>query len=435
MSKFTLPLGWSSKRLKHLATYNDEVLAESTGESTEIDYVEISGVSLSRGIEEIERMTFGQAPSRARRKVRSGDILISTVRPNLRAITKVTEASPGLVASTGFCVVRPNGDVDNGFLGWAAQSELFVSQVVARSVGVSYPAINSSDLVTIKVPLPPLDTQHQIVKFLDEKTACIDALIEKKRKLLKRLAEKRQALITRAVTKGLNPDASEPADEKVNVAEGGGGVNLLAQIPKSWVRTNVGHYCDVQLGKMLQSDPLSESDELKPYLRAINIGAKGQVDLNHQFSMWIRPQETERFRLKQEDILVSEGGDAGRTAIFDVDGEYYFQNAINRVRPGRNNKIIPALIYYWFTFLKISGYVEMICNVATIPHFTAEKVKASPLALPPLDTQHQIAKFLDEKTAEIDEVRMQILNSIELLYEYRSALITAAVTGQLPELV
>ena len=80
MSELALPQGWSSKRLKHLATYNDEVLAESTDEEKEIDYVEISGVSLSHGVEKIERVTFGKAPSRARRRVKSGDILISTVR-------------------------------------------------------------------------------------------------------------------------------------------------------------------------------------------------------------------------------------------------------------------------------------------------------------------------------------------------------------------
>ena len=94
MTELALPPDWSSKRLKHLATYNDEVLAESTDEDKEIDYVEISGVSLSHGIEEIERTSFGQAPSRARRKVRSGDILISTVRTYLRAIAKVDEDLP-----------------------------------------------------------------------------------------------------------------------------------------------------------------------------------------------------------------------------------------------------------------------------------------------------------------------------------------------------
>ena len=169
MTELTLPTGWSFKRLKYLATYNDEVLAESTDEEKEIDYVEISGISLFHGIEEIERVTFGQAPSRARRKVRSGDILISTVRTYLRAIAKVDEASPDLIASTGFCVVRPNDDVDSGFLGWTAKSEPFVSEVVARSVGVSYPAINASELVTINIPLPPLDTQWRIARFWTRK--------------------------------------------------------------------------------------------------------------------------------------------------------------------------------------------------------------------------------------------------------------------------
>ena len=200
MTELALPQNWSSKRLKHLATYNDEFLAESTDEDKEIDYVEISGVSLSHGIEEIERTSFDQAPSRARRKVRSGDILISTVRTYLRAIAKVDEASPDLIASTGFCVVRPNDDVDSGFLGWAAKSETFVSEVVARSVGVSYPAINASELVTIYMPLPPLDTQRRITRFLDEKTAQIDGLIERIRDSVAHLEEYRSAQVTAAVT-------------------------------------------------------------------------------------------------------------------------------------------------------------------------------------------------------------------------------------------
>ena len=200
VTELALPPGWSSKRLKHLATYNDEVLPESTDEEKEIDYVEISGVSLSRGIEVIERMAFGQAPSRARRKVRSGDILISTVRTYLRAIAKVDETSPDLIASTGFCVVRPNDDVDSGFLGWAAKSELFVSEVVARSIGVSYPAINATELVTIDVPLPPLDTQRRISRFLDGKTSRIKDLMEKITCSIDCLEEYRAATITAAVT-------------------------------------------------------------------------------------------------------------------------------------------------------------------------------------------------------------------------------------------
>ena len=204
-------------------------------------------------------------------------------------------------------------------------------------------------------------------------------------------------------------------------------MNLFAQTPENWTKASVRNYCDVQLGKMLQNDPSSERDELKPYLRAINIGKRG-LDLNHEFSMWIRPQEADRFRLTKGDILVSEGGDVGRAAVFDADGEYYFQNAINRVRPNHSGKIEPEFIYYWFTFLKVSGYVEMICNVATIPHFTAEKVKAAPLTLPPPDTQRRIGRFLNEKTARIDGLIEKKRALLERLAEKRLALITRAVT-------
>ncbi len=204
-------------------------------------------------------------------------------------------------------------------------------------------------------------------------------------------------------------------------------MNLFAQTPQNWTKASVGKYCDVQLGKMLQNDPSSERDELKPYLRAINIGKEG-LDLSHDFSMWIRPQEAERFRLTKGDILVSEGGDAGRAVTFDADGEYYFQNAINRVRPNHHGTIAPEFIYYWFTFLKVAGYVEMICNVATIPHFTAEKVKAAPLVVPPLDTQRRIARFLDEKTARIDGLIRKKRALLDRLAEKRQALITRAVT-------
>ena len=292
------------------------------------------------------------------------------------------------------------------------------------------PHFTAEKVKAAPLALPPLPTQRRIVQFLDEKTARIDALIEKKRELLDRLAEKRQALITRAVTKGLDPDVQRG---NCRVAEGAGGMKLLNQVPDNWIRTSVGKFCDVQLGKMLQNDPSSDRDQIKPYLRAINIG-KARLDLTHEFSMWIRPQEADRFRLRRSDVLVSEGGDAGRTVIFNTDSEYYFQNAINRIRPDYHGRIESDFIYYWFTFLKAIGYVEMICNVATIPHFTAEKVKVAPLALPPLQTQHRIVQFLDEKTAQIDEAESQILSSMDLLSEYRAALITAAVTGQIASL-
>ena len=204
-------------------------------------------------------------------------------------------------------------------------------------------------------------------------------------------------------------------------------MNPFADAPKEWTVGRVGLYCDVQLGKMLQNDPASENDQLKPYLRAINV-AKDRLDLSHQFNMWIRPQELDRFRLKKGDILVSEGGDSGRTVIFDSDQEYYFQNAINRLRPDSSERVDSRFLYYWFTYLKLSGYVDLICNVATISHFTAEKVKASPLIIPSLDIQRQIAQFLDSKTEKINQLIDKKLELLDRLAEKRQALITQTVT-------
>ena len=225
-------------------------------------------------------------------------------------------------------------------------------------------------------------------------------------------------------------------------------MRFIDGIPSNWVKTNIAKYCEVQLGKMLQNDPTSEQDELKPYLRAINIAMNG-LDLTHEFEMWIKPTEFERFSLKNGDILVSEGGDAGRTAVFNSDKTFYFQNAINRVRPIDKTKITTEFIYYWFTFLKVSGYVEMVCNVATIPHYTAEKVKASILVVPPLEMQNKITTFLKREIARVDGIIQKLAgkafnskslreqatseegNLIGLLLEYRDSLITAAVTGQI----
>ncbi len=204
-------------------------------------------------------------------------------------------------------------------------------------------------------------------------------------------------------------------------------MSLDLRVPASWRRSSIGKYCDVQLGKMLQSEPSGEKDELLPYLRAINISKTG-VDLSHQFAMWIRPQERNKFRLFAHDVLVSEGGDAGRTAYFMEDGDYYFQNAINRVRPIDEQTVDSRYLYYWFTFLKLTGYVEYICNVATIAHFTAEKLKAAPFAFPILESQRLIAAFLDKKTTQIDALIAKKQTLLARLAEKRQAIITQAVT-------
>ena len=420
MTEVAFQSNWSSKRLKYLATYNDEVLAESTDEDKEIDYIEISGVSLSHGIEEIERMTFGQAPSRARRKVRGGDILISTVRTYLGAIAKVNEASPDLIASTGFCVVRPHDDVDSGFLGWAAKSEPFVSEVVARSVGVSYPAINASDLVTIDMPLPPVDKQRQIARFLDEKTARIDGLIEKKRALLDRLAEKRQTLITRAVTKGLNPDAPMKPS----------GIEWLGDIPAHWEVKRLGHVSQILLGLTYSPGALVDENNGIFVIRASNIQNGKLVRGDDVF---VNMDVSERIINRLGDIVVcSRNGSRnliGKNAI--VTEEWVgctFGAFMTTIRTELSAWVRWVLASTLFEF-QSGRYMS-----TTINQLTTFTLKSFPIPIPPKPQADRIAQELHRLCLPLDTQYELVVQSVEKLAEYRAALITAAVTGQLMEL-
>jgi len=220
-----VPVHWYIKTLKYVATYNDEVLPESTSKDYPIKYVEISDVDEQLGITKWTEYPFASAPSRARRILKDGDVLISTVRTYLRAIAPVTEPPDGLVGSTGFAVIRPvPGIYYSGLLGYVIRAEWFISNIISRSVGVSYPAINASDLVALSLPVPPWKEQKTIAHFLDHETAKIDTLIHEQKRLIELLKEKRQAVISHAVTKGLDPDV--PMKDS--------GVKWLGEVPAHW---------------------------------------------------------------------------------------------------------------------------------------------------------------------------------------------------------
>ncbi len=204
------------------------------------------------------------------------------------------------------------------------------------------------------------------------------------------------------------------------------GIEWLGVIPKDWISTQVKYGYTVVLGKMLQTTPKSNSDLLKPYLKAQNVQPSG-IDLTNVGLMWFSFDERKRLLLKKKDILVSEGGDVGRAAIWNNEiEECYIQNAINRVRPRYNND--SRFFYYWINYLKSTDFINIICNKATIAHYTADKLQGSPLILPSALEQIQIANFLDHETAQIDTLIEKQQTLIQLLKEKRQAVISHAVT-------
>ena len=193
-----IPAHWDLDRIKFCATYNDEALKEKEDPELIIKYVDIGSVSLSDGITFIEEFSYQDAPSRARRITRKGDIIVSTVRTYLKAIAPIGE--DGLIVSTGFCVLRPNEKISSKYMEYYCKSDCFTNNVSRNSYGISYPAINASALVSFHITRPLDEEQKQIADYLDKKCGKIDRLIAIKQEKIEKLQEYKRSLIYEYVT-------------------------------------------------------------------------------------------------------------------------------------------------------------------------------------------------------------------------------------------
>lgn len=200
----------------------------------------------------------------------------------------------------------------------------------------------------------------------------------------------------------------------------------FSELPDQWKQGQLKRFYSVRLGKMLQPTLLNPSDKLIPYMRAANISWAGPA-ISDIKEMWASPEEIINNKLEIGDLLISEGGDVGRSCIWN--GEIplcIFQNAINRVRPRQLNS--SKFLYYLMQAVKESGWIDILCNKATIAHFTAEKVNSLEIPIPNPTEQHRIAAYLDQQTAKIDRLMDLRRRQIALLKEQRAALIQQAVT-------
>lgn len=186
--------------LKYIVKYNSNSLPESTPSNYEFEYVDIGSVKYGKGIEEFQHMMFKDSPSRARRIVNKNDIILSTVRTYLKATASIPQSEYPIIVSTGFITLTANDKVISEYLKYAIQFDGFISEVESRSVGISYPAINSTEAVRIKVIIPPIEKQKEIAKYLDNKCSEIDGIITDKKKQLEVLEQYKKSIIYEYVT-------------------------------------------------------------------------------------------------------------------------------------------------------------------------------------------------------------------------------------------
>ena len=195
-----IPEDWIESKIKYETQYNIESLTEQTDNDFEFDYIDIGSVEYGIGITHTERCKFGSAPSRARRVVHNGDVIVSTVRTYLKAMAKINAISFPTIVSTGFAVLTCMKGLLADFLYYYVQSLPFIEFVITHSTGIGYPSINCSDLVSASILKPSIEEQAEIASYLDQKCSEIDSLIASKEKFITELEIYKKSLIHEYVT-------------------------------------------------------------------------------------------------------------------------------------------------------------------------------------------------------------------------------------------
>lgn len=423
-----VPDHWGAKRLKYSASINDDALPETTPPDFEFEYLDIGGVSAVDGITATEQVVFENAPSRARRKVRHGDTIVSTVRTYLRAIAPIKNPPKDLVVSTGFAVVRPR-KVEPAFLAYAVRESSFVESVVARSVGVSYPACNASEVGGIAIPLPDAAEQRAIAAFLDRETGQLDRLVAKKRELIERLMEKRTSLISRTVTRGLPPAAALAAGFPANPPLKSSTLDWLGDIPEHWEALTVRRRATrIQAGG---TPPTAEEryyeDGTVPWFGPGSfddqIAVSQPIKLLHASAV---KEGAARMFAAGATMVVTIGATLGKVTSLTKAGSCNQQITVIEFE---RRRIHPLFATYQLK--RLEPALRAIAPSATLPILDQGEIADIALGVPPLLEQAAIAAYLDLEAAKLDALVGKVEEAVERLQEYRTALITAAVTGKI----
>jgi type I restriction enzyme S subunit len=292
--------------------------------------------------------------------------------------------------------------------------------VCSKGVGSIQRNLYWPHLKRVVTVIPPFPEQTAIATFLDYADRRIRRYIRSKQKLIKLLEEQKRVVINEAVTRGLNP----------NVPLKQSGIEWIGDIPKHWDIAGLRLRYSVQLGKMLDAKRIT-GKHLVPYLRNTDV-QWDKINTKDLPKMDIFSDEYERYTVKPNDLLVCEGGEVGRAAIWDgADETIGYQKALHRLRPLNLQKDDPRFLMFVLYDAAKRGIFHADGSENTIAHLTAEKFKKYRFAFPPLEEQREIVKYIDEQVHKINVLDSSAAKEISFLQEFRTRLIADVVIGKL----
>jgi type I restriction enzyme S subunit len=346
-------------------------------------------------VKSLEDVTFIDKPSRANQNVKSGDIILARMQ-GTNKVKIITSDEENIIVSTGFLVLRYNNGVYNRYIFHYLKSNVFQSKKDKLCSGATQKAINNNKFSELEIPLPSFESQQKIAEILD--TA------DQLRQYNKQLIEKYDAL-----TQSLFLDMfGDPVRNE-----------------KGFPLKSLKEFGSSRLGKMLDGKKII-GNNLKPYLRNSNV-QWFRFQLDDLLQMDFNENDKIEFSLKSGDILMCEGGEIGRCAIWkDEIEDCYFQKAIHRIR--LNDKyVLPEYFVYMFKKISDNGGLDEFKSAATISHLTGEKLKKMRMPIPPINLQNQFA----ERVQLIETQKQQAQEALAKSEDLFQSLLQRAFKGEL----
>ena len=406
-----VPAHWSVKRLKFLAPARISKLDTKPEDAV---YVGLEHVESWTG-----RLLLESQPASVDSIVSSfaaGDVLLDKLRPYL---AKAARPAFDGVCTSEILPLRPNRECIQSYLMYCLLNALYVRWLDSLTYGAKMPHVNPNQVGNSRFPLPPKPEQLAIAEFLDRETARIDALVAKKERLIELLREKRTALITRAVTRGLDP----------NVPMKDSGVEWLGEVPAHWEVQRLKHHGALVGGSGFPHNYQGIDGEALPFYKVGDLSASSNGRFMGQAQNTISLQIAARLRahvIPKNSIVYAKIGVAlllNRRRLTTI--PCCLDNNMSAYIPRRGLASEWAL--YWTAIVDFAA----LAQPGAVPSLSEGDQADIPIVIPPMSEQHAITRRLDEETTMLDALTTNVREAIDHLNEFRTALVSAAVTGKI----
>ncbi len=340
-------------------------------------------------------------------RLQAGDIVIARIGATTGKAFLIKECPEAIFASY-LIRVRTKPNTSPEFLSFFFQSSEYWNQIDQRKGGRLKGGVNIPNLESLSLLLPPLPEQQAIAHVLETVQTAKNA--RQRELVLER--ERKAALMEHIFTHGIRGEVGRETS--------------IGEVPESWNLVALGAVYETQLGKMLSQKARVGADP-KPYLRNANV-QWGVVDVSDLYVMDFSEAERDKFSLRRGDLLICEGGEIGRTALWNSElTECYFQKAIHRVRP-LSDDVVPEFLRYWMEWaFRIADVYGVTGTQTTIAHLPQEKLEQMKIPNPAKSEQQQIASAL----SSCDRVIAAVEKEARFLDELFSTLLAELMSGEL----